>query len=170
MSTRALYTFKGENAKDSWNVYKHADGYPSGAASVIQLTLDYFTWALPRYEADTFAAGFCAAGKTSWLDNGKFDEENFKNYGPGGSYRWCVGGDVRLMPQGDPQKVATTNCSDIEYRYEVFLGNENELRVRAYVVSAWETYDETLLVDCKQADFAEWAKEWENEFRGGQAA
>jgi hypothetical protein len=163
MSTRALYTFKGETTADSWNIYKHHDGYPSGAASVIQLTLDYFTWQLPRYEADTFAAGFCAAGKSSWMENGKFDEESFKNYGPGGDYRWCTGGGVRLMPQGDPRSVATTNCSDIEYRYEIFLDSKNELRVRAYTVNAWQEYSEELLVDCKQADFADWAHKFENE-------
>lgn len=160
MSTRALYTFKGENASDTWNVYKHHDGYPTGAANVLQLTLDYFTWQLPRYEADTFAAGFCAAGKSVWMDARSetvFDQSDFENYGPKGAYRASSGGGVRLMPQGKPDKVAAKNCSDIEYRYEIYQGNDNELRIRAYTVRN----KEELLTDCKFSEFANWAKSWE---------
>lgn len=103
MSTRALYTFIGSEesgSPHSFNVYKHHDGYPSGAAEVLKKTLDSFVWKLPRYESDEFAAGFCAAGKTL------------------GS-----GGGVRLMPLGDPNTVAMDNCSDIEWRYEIYSHN-----------------------------------------------
>ena len=164
MSTRALYTFKGETASDSWNVYKHHDGYPTGAASVLQLTLDYFTWQLPRYEADTFAAGFCAAGKSqSWMDDDTIDADALKAYGPGGRYRAYSGGGVRLMPQGDPCIVASENCSDIEYRYEIYQSIDNDLCIRAYSVSAWEEYEEELLCDCLLSVFATRAKELEEQ-------
>jgi hypothetical protein len=131
MSTRALYTFKGETAADSWNVYKHHDGYPTGAAQVLQAALAY-AWELPRYEPDEFAAAFCAAGKAE-----------------------TKGGGVRFMPQGTPLKVASKHCSDIEFRYEIFADvRPGDLRIRAYAVSAWDKPTETLLFECALSDFA----------------
>lgn len=61
MSTRAIYHFTDK----SWNiydVYKHHDNYPSGAYEAIKAALKK-AWALPRFEADEFAAGFIAANK-----------------------------------------------------------------------------------------------------------
>lgn len=160
MSTRALYTFKGQTAADTWNVYKHCDGYPRGAANVLQTALDFFAWIPPRFEADEFAAAFVAAGKCSWLWGSKFDEESFRKHSPKGEYQHYNGGNVRLMPQGDPLSVALKYCSDIEYRYEISQGNNQELRIRAYDVSAWDAPgEETLLVDCELSEFAQWAKE-----------
>ena len=159
MSTRALYTFKGESDAESWNVYKHCDGYPTGAANVLQTTVAFFAWNAPRYEADEFAAAFCAAGKCSWLWGGKFDKRQFQERAPGGKLNSYNGGNVRMMPQGNPLEVALTNCADIEYRYEISPGNDGELRVRAYSVSAWDRPgSEELLVDCKLSEFATWAK------------
>jgi len=132
MSTRALYTFKGETAKDSWNVYKHHDGYPTGAAGFLQDTLKH-AWELPRYEPDEFAAAFCAATKQG-------------------------GGGVRFMPQGAPLKVASTNCSDIEYRYEIFQRPNQTLYIRAYAVNAWDKPTETLLIECPLIEFRGWAE------------
>jgi hypothetical protein len=106
MSTRGLYTFKDEGA--SFNVYKHQDAYPSGAARTLKTALNWFAWKLPRFEANEFAAAFCAA----WA----------KEYGPGGTYHGNRGGGVRLMPSGDPTQVACKECNDIEYRYEIFMG------------------------------------------------
>jgi hypothetical protein len=164
MSTRALYTFKGETAADTWNVYKHCDGYPRGAANVLKTVLDYFAWALPRYEADEFAAAFCAAGKCGWLWNQKFNQADFKDHSPGGRLHNYNGGNVRLMPQGKPLSVALKCCADIEYRYEISQANDQELRIRAYSVNAWEAPgSEILLVDCKLSEFAAWAKEQDKE-------
>lgn len=61
MSTRAVYTFKDED-KNQYAVYKHYDGYPSGAAEFIDSALPY-AWAGSRFEASEFAAAFVAANK-----------------------------------------------------------------------------------------------------------
>lgn len=60
MSTRAVYSFFSDGEKH--HVYKHHDGYPSGAASCIAAAKDY-AWPLPRFEADEFAAAFVRANK-----------------------------------------------------------------------------------------------------------
>lgn len=60
MSTRAVYTFKDED--DTFSVYKHFDGYPSGAAEFIERAKSK-AWVLPRYEASDFAAAFITANK-----------------------------------------------------------------------------------------------------------
>ena len=60
MSTRACYTFKDDH--DEFHVYKHCDGYPSGAAEFITNAL-HLAWKLPRFEADEFGASFVAANK-----------------------------------------------------------------------------------------------------------
>lgn len=88
MSTRACYTFKDETGE--FHVYKHHDGYPTGAASFLVGTAAK-AWPLPRFEADEFAAAFVAVNKKS-------------------------GGDVRLMQSGDIRKIAP---GDIEWHYTV---------------------------------------------------
>lgn len=97
MSTRALYSFLDHSG--TVNIYKHHDGYPSGAYSAIASALP-FTWKLPRFEADEFAAAFCRGTK---LETKR--------------------GSVRVMPTGEPDKIAKRNCSDIEYRYEISTRN-----------------------------------------------
>lgn len=62
MGTRAVFTFNDELGSHS--VYKHWDGYPSGACEFIMNTFDY-AWEWPRFEADEFAASFVAANKKS---------------------------------------------------------------------------------------------------------
>lgn len=163
MSTRALYTFKGDTAAESWNVYKHHDGYPTGAASTLADAQKYFAWKLPRYEADEFAASFCAAGKADhYLEaltaKSPKDRKAALRFTAIGEYK-TQGGGVRFMPQGEPLAVACTNCSDIEYRYEIYAGNSGELRIRAYSVDAWgDKPSETLLTDCALAAFVDWAE------------
>lgn len=61
MGTRAVFTFKDEN--QSFSVYKHWDGYPENAAEYLTQALR-FTWILPRFEPDEFAAAFISANKT----------------------------------------------------------------------------------------------------------
>lgn len=123
MSTRALYTFKGTEGDADWNVYKHHDGYPSGAVRTIKTAIDWFAWGLPRYESDEFAAAFCAAGKiSSWFEDAEQLLDWAKRYGPGGEYHSHKGGGIRFMPSGNPSEVACQNCSDIEYRYEISMG------------------------------------------------
>lgn len=62
MSTRATYTFKSHN--ESFSVYVHHDGYPTGAADKFDTTINSgLAWDLPRFEADEFGAAFIAANK-----------------------------------------------------------------------------------------------------------
>lgn len=135
MSTRALYTFKGsKELPGNFNIYKHHDGYPTGALNVLQETLKY-AWELPRYESDEFAAAFCTAGKMQSPTSG---------------------GGVRLMPGGDPAKVADKHCGDIEYRYEISLKG-TDLHVKAMRASGEVLFTGTF------AAFAAWAPEFEKQ-------
>lgn len=60
MGTRAVYTFKDQY--DTYAVYKHWDGYPSGAAEFLENALPY-AWQGERFEAADLAAAFVAANK-----------------------------------------------------------------------------------------------------------
>lgn len=60
MSTRAVYTFTDENG--SFHVYKHHDGYPSGAVEWIENAKSK-AWEGTRFEACEFGAAFVAANK-----------------------------------------------------------------------------------------------------------
>lgn len=61
MGTRAVYSFIDE--KDTFHVYKHWDGYPTGAIEFIDNALPY-AWTLPRFEAMDFSASFIAGNKS----------------------------------------------------------------------------------------------------------
>jgi hypothetical protein len=61
MSTNATLEFVDSN-KCKCYVYKHWDGSPSGIKEAIFKALR-FSWLLPRFEADEFAASFIAANK-----------------------------------------------------------------------------------------------------------
>jgi hypothetical protein len=61
MSTHAVFQFIDEDLAP-FNVYVHHDGYHSGAASKLRITLDC-CWPLPDWEASEFAAAFVAANK-----------------------------------------------------------------------------------------------------------
>lgn len=87
MSTRACYTFKDEC--ETFHVYKHSDGYPSGAEQWIRQAM-VLAWQMPRFEASNFGAAFIAA--------------NFRRQ------------ECRLMPCGDINELAP---GDLAYRYEI---------------------------------------------------
>lgn len=156
MSTRALYTFKGHDGDADWNVYKHSDGYPSGAAETLAVAQAWFAWKLPRYESDEFACAFIAAAKSGALTIDGFHRKRMAEYGPGGEYNKYAGGGVRLMPQGNPKTVACQNCADIEYRYEISRGNGDELRIAVYAGDYWEAdkATEEMILNCNLSDFA----------------
>ena len=71
MSTRACYRFFPLNGPNDWSgvvtVYRHHDGYPSGAAKAIEAALPH-AWPLPRFEPDEFAAAFVRGNKKSAED------------------------------------------------------------------------------------------------------
>ena len=161
MSTRALYTFKAEASHESdWNVYKHHDGYPTGAADTLAIAQAWFAWKEPRYESDEFAAAFCAAGKMHGINPTGYNVKELDAHAPQpqgkpDNYNQYAGGGVRLMPCGNPLDVAAKNCPDIAYRYEIFQKHSSGrskhlpvLMVKAYAVDVWDTnHDETLLFE-----------------------
>lgn len=65
MGTHAI--FKVSDSDGTHHVFKHSDGYPSEAACTLAITLQYFAWALPRFEADEFSAAIAAAIKAEYL-------------------------------------------------------------------------------------------------------
>jgi hypothetical protein len=177
MSTRALYTFKaGDTHERDWNVYKHHDGYPTGAAETLAVTQSWFAWKEPRYESDEFAAAFCAAGKSHWFNPTGYNVAEMDRYAPppqgkADNYNRMSGGGVRFMPAGNPMDVAAKECSDVEYRYEIYQKRTSgrskrlpTLMVKAYAVNAYGTnYDETLLFECTLKGMRERAKRFQNE-------
>lgn len=145
MSTRAMYTFRDGHGE--YHVYKHHDGYPSGAIEAILNAL-LFAWTPPRFEADEFAAAFVAGNKEIHVTDllkqvlAKLPEKDrlfedhkltftesdplkVSSYIRGDS----VGGGVRLMPSGKWQDVAP---GDIEYRYEITYRSGVGVMVRGF--------------------------------------
>lgn len=145
MGTRSVFTFKDEDK--SFAVYKHWDGYPQGAAEFLTNAIP-FSWKLPRYEADEFAAAFIAANKT------------------------VGGGDIRLTDHvsshGDleyhyeltqaPNGQLIIRASEVEYEYinshdyqiafnEIFYGRLKDF-VDTYgnplTKSVWNKYDPSM--------------------------
>jgi len=133
MSTRACYTFKDEH--NAYHVYKHFDGYPSGAEQWIRAALDH-AWKLPRFEADDFGAAFIAANKG---ENG--------------------GGNCRLMHSGDIKQMAS---ADIEYRYEIEAHN-GVLHVTVYSTDYWDSPIEEKLWSGPLSTMKSWADQYEKE-------
>jgi hypothetical protein len=155
MSTRACYRFFPLNGPNDWpgvvTVYKHRDGYPSGAAQAIEAALPH-AWPLPRFEPDEFAAAFVRGNKKSADDFavefeqqaagedalGKTEDANWlrdraKKYRTDPGYRSCCGGDLRLVPfEGldGYQRFA----GDIAYLYDIRCEN-GKIRVTAYTAS-----------------------------------
>lgn len=133
MSTRAAYVFKDKY--NSVSVYKHHDGYPEGAKHFIAKALD-FSWSLPRYESDEFAAGFVAANKESVFSIA----ERYKGTPLDGKLREFVGEGVRLIPgDGNGWKKF---AADLEYVYEITCV-DGQLKVDAWSVryqdkTGWE--------------------------------
>lgn len=133
MSTRAIYTFIDEDG--SYNVYKHSDSYPSGAADTLRASLA-FAWQLPRFEADEFAAAFVVAGKAYWYhkemalrrtNGAPEDLERAVKYGH------YDGGGIRLLASGKPMELPP---GDIEYRYEIRC-KAGHLHITAFQTNYW---------------------------------
>lgn len=104
-----MYQFKDEY--NTVTIYKHHDGYPEGACKALQKALDY-AWQLPRFEADEFAAAFCAGNKPGWK------EVQAESMLLGSLYSLC-GGGVRVVASGDED--AWQRTLDIDYRYLVYM-------------------------------------------------
>ena len=175
ISTRGVYSFKDEYG--TYHVYKHSDNYPTGAAKALENTL-VLAWQLPRYEADEMAAAFVAGNKLPyWGDEailkGIQDTRKKKNrikgeFGPTSTIPVVLnnpypdgdnGGGVRLLKTGDVMDISP--C-DIEYRYEIYQGNDQGLRVKAFETSYWEEKKEKMILDCRLEQFTKEAKKYEN--------
>jgi hypothetical protein len=172
MSTRGFYTFKDRNG--TFNVYRHSDNYPTGAAEALRNAL-WFAFPLPRFEADEFAAAFVAANKSYHLD--KIIEATKASVKPGrGSIeswnekttieirqfyaddmKYLRGGEVRLMGSGPWKR----HCpGDVEYRYEITHSGANpDATVKCFSI-AFEFGDlqQELLFEGSLTDFEAWAK------------
>jgi len=77
MGTRAVYSFIDE--KDTFHVYKHWDGYPTGAIEFIDNALPY-AWTLPRFEAMEFSASFIAGNKSK-SGGDVYNTDHWQNHG-----------------------------------------------------------------------------------------
>lgn len=64
MSTRSVFTFIDNpfGTERRFSVYKHSDGYPSGALAAVADAIP-FAWPSPRFEANDFAAAFVRGNK-----------------------------------------------------------------------------------------------------------
>jgi hypothetical protein len=117
-----MYTFleRGDHPQE-FHVYKHHDGYPTGAAEAIANAISN-AWKLPRFEADEFGAAFVAANKAKQaLAERNPDYPHIDSL--------CQG-SVRLMETGDWKEIAP---GDLAYRYEIFV-EDGELYVKAFSV------------------------------------
>lgn len=122
MSTRALFKFY--DAATRVVVYKHHDGYPSGARAALESALDY-AWRLPRFEPDEFAAAFIAANKpkpTIIRAPSRPDKHDREHR------QYVAGGGVRVMrPE---TQLESTDC---EYLYEITQAPNSFLIVYAHL-------------------------------------
>jgi hypothetical protein len=60
MGTRAVIEVRDESG--TFSVYQHWDGYPDSVKGQLQKARGW-AWALPRFEADEYAAAYIAANK-----------------------------------------------------------------------------------------------------------
>ena len=153
MSTRACYRFIPNNGPNDFpgvvTVYKHHDGYPSGAAAAIEAALPH-AWQLPRFEADEFAAAFVRGNKKSAEDyardyetmaektDGDVKQRDFlleraQKHRTDPTYRGLCGGGVRLVPF-EGLDAHQRFASDTEYLYDIRCV-DGKLRVTGYTTS-----------------------------------
>lgn len=126
MSTRAVYTFK--DRYDTYHVYKHHDGYPSGAALWIeggfQQFNDDFDGEPKQFEASELATRFIVANK------GRY----------GGIY----------LSKGH------TYHGDLEYRYEIESDSSGAI-IRAYKIPFESNVPEQIIFRGTLKEFLEWS-------------
>lgn len=131
MSTRGIFTFRDD--EDRFHIYKHFDCYPHGGLSAICNAL-HFAWQMPRFEADEFAAAFCAANKgrlsaaaieikrkADTLPENDFMQD-FSIEGPLTLNRYYRqdGGGVRLLQSGPNVHWHDAAPGDVEYHFDVY--------------------------------------------------
>lgn len=171
MSTRAIYSFFGDDDAPR-HVYKHSDGYPTGAAEAIENALE-FAWPLPRYENDEFAAAFVAANK-SYLHKRLLELYRKKRRTPKDNKMIAYhesalakagsGGQIRLIaPSGSmipAREAAAAFAVDAEYRYEVRC-LDGELHVKVFATNYWDGPEEEEIFSGPFKAMKTWAEERE---------
>lgn len=178
MSTRACYRFIEPtdgcfpSAAPVVTVYKHSDGYPSGAAQWIEAALEY-AWPLPRFEADDFAAAFVAANKSlityyerlarKATDPHKKQQllEHAEEYRTG-RYKGYNGGNVRLVPY-EGMNAHARFASDTEYLYDITT-KKGKLHVTAHAID-WKAETEPVLTTIFEGSLAQ-MKRWAKTYKG----
>lgn len=118
MSTRATITVhspKGDAFQESFTIYRHCDGYPEsehGVIAALQASQKY-AWALPRFEANEFAAAVvCQMKQSAAAGDDKFGQ----------------GGNIYLTSGRDSH-------DDTDYHYDVTL-NKKHVRVSVFLRNA----------------------------------
>lgn len=175
MSTRGFYRFVDAAPAGTpaavYNIYRQSDNYPSGGLDAIIAALRY-AWTLPRYEADEFAAAFCAGYKSHYLkrvlddvlakaqplfdaapesyellrvDQVAIDPMAFKGYN---------GGGIRVQAMGDDWRSLAP--PDIEYLWTVYPGEGSVVR------GGWQPNEIVLFVRCEYVRCGDWdtSSEW----------
>ena len=120
MSTRAIYRFI--DSRSVFEVYKHCDNYPTGAAKFIEAAIPY-AWPLPRFDAADFAAAFIAGNKQM-----------------GGGNVYCLNFSGNHLPFDE---------STLDYYYEIYL-YEDDLALRAYERDTMKTKKGKLSTEFKR--------------------
>ena len=131
MSTRAIYIFKDKD--EQFTVYKHHDGYPSGAVQWLTLGR-HLAWGGNRFEPDEAAASFVAAAKLS----GELKRVDGKLAFTGQQYP--TGGGVRLLNVSKKRGIFDGAPADITFAYvvEQHVPGQGGWFVTAYATSFWD--------------------------------
>lgn len=131
MSTRAIYIFRGHD--EQYTVYKHHDGYLSGAAECLTVARR-LSWCAPRFEPDEAAAAFVAAAKLAThltVADGKLVFDSV------GANRYPLSGDVRLLNVSRGKGVFHKAPCDIEFAY-LIESKHGDWYVTAYATDFWD--------------------------------
>jgi hypothetical protein len=132
MSTRAVYTFK--DGSQTFAVYKHHDGYPSGAASFIKEGFKK-SWGEGRFEASELAAAFVAANKEG--AGGVYLTKGYRTHGDL-SYDYVIRNDRKGGVTVEAYKYDWIDDQDRRVR---FFAGSLESFVAKYIVEDYENQE-----------------------------
>jgi len=155
MSTRAIYIFKDKD--EQYTVYKHHDGYPSGAEIVLSVAR-HLAWSGDRFEPDEAAASFAAAAKLS--SSLQLTDDNKLAF-TGQEYPF--GGGVRLLNVSKKRGIFDGAPPDIAFAYvvEQHVPGQGGWFVTAYTTSFWDGVSKANAKEIWQGplnEMADWAK------------
>lgn len=158
MSTRAIYIFKDKD--EQFTVYKHYDGYPSGAVQWLT-TARHLAWSGNRFEPDEAAASFVAAAKLSselTLVDGRLAFLG---------QAYSTGGRTRLLNVSKKKGIFDKAPCDIQFAYviEQHVPGQGGWFVTAYATSFWDGVSKDNATEIWQGpleEMADWAKTYGN--------